>query len=173
MGYLRLAPHHGNHLGGLVKLGVMLTKLWSLAVHIVVLGCYCWINFLVALFYGEKNLAASIPQFDAIQAMTVFVIHLALGFFSVLDIKVVYEGMRTVFGVRFCLLHPNSPHSPVPRKHLFESRLLWQFEPDWKSDEKSCAVSRREIVISNVSNYNHAPSIAVWKLDFHLEAFNF
>ena len=41
MGYLRLAPHHGNHLGGLVKLGVMLTKLWSLAVHIVVLGCYC------------------------------------------------------------------------------------------------------------------------------------
>jgi len=41
MGYLRLAPYHGNHLRGLVKLGVMLTELCSLAVHIVVLGSYC------------------------------------------------------------------------------------------------------------------------------------
>ena len=129
MRHLGLAPHHRHHLRSLVKLGVMLTELWSLAVRIVMLRICGLIRFLVTLFDCEKNLAASIPQFKAIQAMTIFFIHLTLGLLSIFGIKIINECMGTIFCVCFCLLHPNSPHTPVLRKHFFESSLLWQLKP--------------------------------------------
>ena len=71
------------------------------------------IEIFVPLFNCKQNLTTFVTEFEPPSSIIVFVKHFAFCFLSIFDCKVVYEGVRSIFSMRFCLFHPDCSYFAI------------------------------------------------------------
>lgn len=104
---------------------LVVERLTSVALVIGLVICTCSLVF-VALLDSEKDLAAFVSEFGALQALSVFVVDFSLGALSILNILVIYESMGPILCLRVCLLHPDGSDFAIAGEHALKSCLVWQ-----------------------------------------------
>ena len=103
---IHLLVHHQAWGLILLVLNVLLLEFAFLRSKLLV---QTWIiKIFVPLFDCKKYFTALVTQFAPLLAKTVIIVHVFLCPLCVLNLLVVNEGVRPVFGVGLCLLHPDS-----------------------------------------------------------------